>query len=86
MTNEDKQGYYNPLPFDFKCHYDLHGENPQTFEIKSREIEYFTPEYAKHVEKHLYNAIVNHRGLNGIELNADPAKKKAIMDEIRVVI
>lgn len=82
MQNE--VGIYNPLSNDFSCSYDSDGKGPQEYKVPSREIAYFTPEIAKHIKKHLYDAIVNDRGLNGIELNADPFKKQAILDEMEV--
>ena len=83
MKNED--GIFNPLNSDFKCKYDIgDGKGPQEYKVPSREISYFAPEIAKHIKKHLYDAIVNDRNLNGIELNADPEKKQKILDEIDV--
>ena len=82
MKNEE--GCYNPLSFDFSCNYDSDGKGPQKYTIPSREIVYFIPAIARHIKKHLFDAIVNDRNLNGIELNADPQKKQAILDEINI--
>ena len=85
MNDEKTEiGLYNPLSHDFICSYDAYGKGPQEYKVPSREIAYFTPEVARHVKKHLYDDIVNTRNLNGIDLNADPEKKQAIIDEIEV--
>ena len=82
MKNEE--GVFNPLSKDFSCDYDYDGKGPQVYKVPSREIAYFTPEITKHIKKHLYDAIINERNLNGIELNADPKKKQKILDEMNV--
>ena len=83
MKNEE--GVFNPLSQDFSCNYD-DGNGAKKYSINSREIAYFSPPIAKHVKKHLYDAIINDRNLNGIELNADPSKKQSILDEIEANI
>lgn len=79
MSQPDEIGVFNPLSSDFSCQFDQ-----KELRVPSREIAYFSPELARHVKKHLYDAIINERQLNGIELNADPQKKKAIMEEMEV--
>lgn len=78
MSNET--GIYNPLKEDFRCRHAEYG----VMEIPSREIAYFDPKIAPFIKKKLYDEIINSRDLNGIEINADPAKKKAILDEMEV--
>ena len=79
MKNEE--GVYNPLSSDFSCNYD-DGNGVKKYTVPSRDIAYFIPATAKHIKKHLYDEILEDRGLNGILLNADPKKKKEILDEI----
>ena len=83
MTNPNEVGVFNPLSTDFSCNYD-DGNGVKGYTVRSREPAYFLPAIAKHIKKHLYDAIVNHRGLNGIELNADLDKKSAILEEMEV--
>ncbi len=82
MKNE--KGVFNPLSYDFVCPYDVDGKGPQEYKVPSREIAYFIPVIAKHIKKHLYDAIVQDRKLNGILLNADPQEKQKILDEMEV--
>jgi len=84
--SEDKVqevGCFNPLSQDFSCNYD-DGQGIKGYTVRSREPAYFSPAVARHVKKHLYDAIINYRGLNGIELNADLNKKNAIIEEMEV--
>ena len=76
----------NPLLKDFEVDYDKYGTNPQHFVLPAGEIKEFEEPYASHIKKHLYNAVVNDRNLNGIALNANPKEKKKLMDEIEVDI
>ena len=76
----------NPLLDDFEVDYDLRGDNPKHFVIPAGEIKEFDEPYASHIKKHLYNAVVNERNLNGIALNADPEEKKKLMEEIEITI
>lgn len=76
-------GLFNPLVEDFTCQYNLDGAI-EKYTIPSKDIAYFKPEVVNHIKKHLYDAIVNARELNGIALNADPAQKQAIFDEIEL--
>jgi len=86
MKSDEKTeiGIFNSLSRDFSCKFDADSNGPVVYAIPSREIVYFSPAVARHIKKHLYDAIVNDRGLNGIELNADIRKKQAILDEIEV--
>lgn len=83
MNNDT--GTYNPLPYDFECDYDLSGD-AQHYKIPSKEIAYFSPEATEHIRTQLYIEIINQRGLNGIELNADPDKKNAILEEMEASV
>ena len=74
----------NPLLDDFTVEYDKYGDNPMSFTIPAGEIKEFDEPYASHIKKHLYDAVINDRNLNGIALNADPELKKKLMDEIEV--
>jgi hypothetical protein len=78
---QQNEGVFNPTSSDFFCKFDADGKGPVVYTVPSRDIAYFTPAVARHIKKHLFDAIVNDRGLNGIELNADISKKKAIMEE-----
>lgn len=81
---ENEIGVFNPLSTDFSVNYDLgDGNGPQAYTVPSREIAYFSPAVAKHIKKHLFNAIVNARGLNGIAIQANGEKEK-IEKEISV--
>ena len=83
MNQPNEVGCFNPLSHDFSCNYD-DGQGVKSYTVRSREPAYFSPAVAKHIKKHLYDAIINYRGLNGIELNADPNKKNAILEEMEV--
>jgi len=83
MNQLNEIGVFNPLSTDFSCNYD-DGQGVKGYIVRSREPAYFSPAIAKHLKKHLYDAIINYRGLNGIELNADPNKKNAILEEMEV--
>ena len=76
----------NPLLEDIIVEYDKHGNNPKKFIIPAGEIKEIEEEYANHVKKFIYNAIINDRNLNGVALNANPEEKKKIMEEIEVDI
>ena len=86
MVNQTSEvGVFNPLPQDFSCNFD-DGNGVKGYTVHSREIEYFPEHIARHIKKHLYDAIINHRKINGAELNADPTKKQLILDEMEVVL
>ena len=54
---------YNPLNKDFSVNYDIDGTgNPKVFTIHARDDEEFDPVVAKHVKKHLANAVLHSRG------------------------
>ena len=82
----DKKVIRNPLLDDITVEYDKHGDNPKKFVIPAGEMVEIDKHYAKHVAKHLYDAVINARNLNGILLNADPEAKRKIMSEIEVDI
>ncbi len=78
---EKKVPLYNPLSTNFTTHYDINGDkNPVDFTIHANEIEYFDPVIARHMKKHLADAVLNERG---IRTNAED-DLKAIMKEIEV--
>lgn len=81
-----KKAIRNPLIKDFEVDYDKYGKNPKHFVIPAGEIKEFREPYASHIAKHLYNAVVNARKLNGIALNADEEEKKKIIEEIMIEI
>ena len=82
MNQSNDVGVFNPLSTNFSCNYDIDGAGPKTYTVLSREMAYFLPPIAKHIKKHLYDAILNERNLKGTDLNANPAKKQAILDEM----
>ena len=54
---------FNPLDKDFSVNYDVDGtRNPKKFTIHANDDEEFDPIIAKHVKKHLANAVLNSRG------------------------
>jgi len=83
MSQSNEVGVYNPLQADFSCNYN-DGQGVANYVVPSREIAYFHPAVARHIKKHLYDAIVNDRDLNGIKLNANPKEKQKILDEMEV--
>lgn len=83
MKNEKfkKIGVFNPLITDFTVKYDIKGDkNPQGFTVPAREIVYFIEPVAKHVKKHLADAIFHKRGVK----NNPEMDLKEIIEEISV--
>ena len=63
---------FNPLNKDFSVKYDVGGgKGPKTFTIFARDKGEFDPVIAKHVKKHLANAVLHSRGRPKLNPEAD---------------
>ena len=70
---------YNPLREDFTVTYDITGDkDPRPFTIHAQEIEYFEPIVARHIVKHLADAVLAERGIRTNYTDDMTAIKKEI--------
>lgn len=65
MQTKNKVGVKNPLMEDITVKYDISGKGqPETYTLKSFEIDFFEPVIAEHLKKHLIDMIIQKRGVN----------------------
>jgi len=79
IENNSKTMLFNPLLTDFSVNFN-NGDGSKEYTIKAREIAEFPTPVAKHIKKHLIDAVFNKRELD----RASEENLREITEEIEV--